>query len=73
MLYVVLGHRVANRDAGSGAMSGIDQLGAAMLVAAVAITPLGLGEPWIQKPARAGQEVTGAWFCHNVDAHTRPV
>jgi inner membrane transporter RhtA len=42
-LYVVLGHRVANTDAGSGAMSGIDQLGAAMLVAAVAVTPLGLG------------------------------
>jgi inner membrane transporter RhtA len=41
--YVVLGHRVANTDAGSGAMSGIDQLGAAMLVAAVAVTPGGLG------------------------------
>jgi inner membrane transporter RhtA len=43
VLYVVLGHRVANTDAGSGAMSGIDQLGAAMLVAAVVVTPLGLG------------------------------
>jgi inner membrane transporter RhtA len=43
VLYVVLGHRVANTDAGSGAMSGIDQLGAAMLVAAVAVTPVGLG------------------------------
>jgi inner membrane transporter RhtA len=41
--YVMLGHRVANRDAGSGAMSGIDQLGAAMLVAAVVVTPVGLG------------------------------
>jgi inner membrane transporter RhtA len=43
VLYVVLGHRVANTGAGSGAMSGIDQLGAAMLVAAVAVTPVGLG------------------------------
>ena len=42
VLYVVLGHRVANTDAGTGAMSGIDQLGAAMLVAAVAVTPVGL-------------------------------
>jgi inner membrane transporter RhtA len=43
VLYVVLGHRVANTDAGTGAMSGVDQLGAAMLVAAVAVTPVGLG------------------------------
>jgi inner membrane transporter RhtA len=42
VLYVMLGHRVANTDAGSGAMSGIDQLGAAMLVAAVVVTPVGL-------------------------------
>jgi inner membrane transporter RhtA len=43
VLYVVLGHQVANTDAGTGAMSGIDQLGAAMLVAAVVVTPVGLG------------------------------
>jgi inner membrane transporter RhtA len=43
MLYVVLGHRVANTDAGGGVLSGIDQLGAAMLIAAVAVTPVGLG------------------------------
>jgi inner membrane transporter RhtA len=53
MLYVILGHKIANGGrragpdgaAGPGrtAMSGIDQLGAAMLVAAVAITPAGLG------------------------------
>jgi inner membrane transporter RhtA len=43
MLYVVLAHRVANTDAGTGAMSGIDRLGAAMLVAAVVVTPVGLG------------------------------
>jgi inner membrane transporter RhtA len=59
MLYVLLGHRIANRPAGpaadpdgpagpaapassAGAMSGIDQLGAAMLVAAVIATPVGL-------------------------------
>jgi inner membrane transporter RhtA len=41
--YVILGHRVANTDAGTGALSGIDQLGAAMLVAAVVVTPVGLG------------------------------
>jgi inner membrane transporter RhtA len=43
MLYVVLGHRVANTDAGTGPMSGIDQLSSAMLVAAVLVTPIGLG------------------------------
>ncbi|HKD76749.1 MAG TPA: EamA family transporter, partial [Ktedonobacterales bacterium] len=39
MLYVVLGHRIA-RD---GGRAGIDRLGAAMLVALFAVTPLGLG------------------------------
>ena len=43
VLYVVVGHRIASIDAGTGAMSGIDQLGAAMLVAAVVVTPMGLG------------------------------
>jgi inner membrane transporter RhtA len=37
MLYVTLGHRVAT----SGTVDGVDQLGAAMLIAAVAATPLG--------------------------------
>ena len=48
--YVILGHRIANAgpdekagDAGRGALSGIDRLGAAMLIAAVVITPAGLG------------------------------
>ncbi|SDW63323.1 inner membrane transporter RhtA [Saccharopolyspora shandongensis] len=40
MLYVVLGHRIANTGAG---LSGIDQLGAAMLIAAVVATPLCIG------------------------------
>jgi len=37
-LYVLLGHRIAN----TGGVTGIDQLGAAMLVAAVVATPYGL-------------------------------
>ncbi len=37
MLYIVLGHRIANAEAG------IDRLGSAMLVAAVTATPWGLG------------------------------
>jgi inner membrane transporter RhtA len=47
MLYVVLGHRIANAAAARGEperplMGGIDQLGAAMLIAAAAVTPIGL-------------------------------
>jgi inner membrane transporter RhtA len=40
MLYVILGHRIANTGAG---LSGIDQLGAAMLIAAVVATPFCAG------------------------------
>jgi inner membrane transporter RhtA len=43
MLYVVLGHKIANAEPGGTRMGGIDRLGAAMLVAAVAATPAGLG------------------------------
>jgi inner membrane transporter RhtA len=48
VLYVILGHRIANARAGRpsssrGATDGIDQLAAAMLIAAVAVTPVGLG------------------------------
>src|SRR3954447_6807431 len=43
-LYIVLGHRVAQR----GAASGIDGLGASMLVAAVVVTPLA---GWAAAPA----------------------
>jgi len=49
MLYVILGHKIANAGPGGAEvpgrdmMSGIDQLGAAMLIAAVAITPFGFG------------------------------
>jgi inner membrane transporter RhtA len=38
MAYVVLGHRIAQ----DGSAQGVDRLGAAMLIAAVAITPVGL-------------------------------
>lgn len=44
MLYVLLAHRVANaKGTAGGGFSGIDQLGAAMLIAAVVITPIGAG------------------------------
>jgi inner membrane transporter RhtA len=43
-LYIVLGHRVAQR----GAASGIDGLGASMLIAAVAVTPIA---GWAAAPA----------------------
>jgi inner membrane transporter RhtA len=65
MLYVVLGHQVANtrvaaaegagsgradaggeEPAGASALSGIDQVGAAMLIAAVVAAPAGLGGAW---------------------------
>ena len=39
MLYIVLGHRIANE----GRPGAIDRLGAAMLIAAVVATPWGLG------------------------------
>ena len=51
MLYVILGHRIATTtvsgsdrdDALNAPMSGIDQLGASMLIAAVLATPIGIG------------------------------
>jgi inner membrane transporter RhtA len=44
MLYVTLGHRIANTGSGDGSrLSGVDQLGAAMLVATIAATPVGVG------------------------------
>jgi inner membrane transporter RhtA len=44
MLYVMLGHRVANTTLDRAkSLTGIDQLGAAMLIAAVAATPVGFG------------------------------
>ncbi len=43
MLYVTLGHRVANTRSRDGSRySGVDQLGAAMLIAAIVTTPMGL-------------------------------
>jgi inner membrane transporter RhtA len=48
MIYIMLGHRIANTTADGGdpsglPLSGIDQLGLSMLVAAVAATPFGIG------------------------------
>ncbi|MFI6169258.1 EamA family transporter [Nocardia sp. NPDC051052] len=50
MLYVVLGHRIANTGAG---ISGIDQIGAAMLIGALVATPycLGAAVPAFTSPA----------------------
>jgi inner membrane transporter RhtA len=42
--YVVLGHRVAQGTRSGAGWSGIDQLGAAMLLAAVVATPIGLAQ-----------------------------
>jgi inner membrane transporter RhtA len=49
MLYVILGHAVA-RD---GGVEGVDRLGAAMLVALVTVTPIGLGGalPALREPS----------------------
>ncbi|MFL5798930.1 MAG: EamA family transporter [Actinomycetota bacterium] len=49
VLYVILGHRIANgapedRRQHGAAMAGIDRLAASMLVAAVAVTPVGLSQ-----------------------------
>lgn len=47
MIYIMLGHRIANtaidgRESSGLPLSGIDQLGMAMLIAAVAATPFGI-------------------------------
>ena len=42
MLYVILGHKIANAG-GRGGLTGIDRLGASMLIAAVVVSPVGLG------------------------------
>jgi inner membrane transporter RhtA len=45
MLYVALGHRIANTGSRDGSRySALDQLGAAVLIAAVVATPLGLAD-----------------------------
>ena len=55
VLYVVLGHRVAS--SGAGPLGGIDQLGAAMLVAAAVATPFGVH----QAAAAFGHPLWLAW------------
>jgi inner membrane transporter RhtA len=58
MLYVILGHRIANAGGGGGtsergSIGGIDMLGASMVVSAVLVTPFGLGGaiPTFSSPA----------------------
>ncbi len=53
VLYIMLGHRIAT----AGGISGIDRLGAAMLVATVAALPLGIGAA---APAFADPMLLGA-------------
>jgi inner membrane transporter RhtA len=70
MLYVVLGHRIANEGpAGSAgpALTGIDQLAAAMLLAMIAATPFGLAGalPAFSHPAWLLWGV-GVGFCSSV-------
>lgn len=44
MLYVILGHRIANTESADGTLwRGIDQLGASMIIATVVATPVGMG------------------------------
>lgn len=52
MLYVVLGHRIANVSQDTEG-SGVDRLGAAMLIALVVITPFGLAQatPTLVRPS----------------------
>lgn len=58
VLYIVLGHRIAAAGVASGidSPSGIDGLGAAMLIATVAAFPFGLGEigPALRDPLLLG-------------------
>jgi len=63
VLYVVLGHRIA-RDGGG---QGVDRLGAAMLIALVAITPFGLGRavPTFSTPLLLGAGI-GVGICSSV-------
>jgi inner membrane transporter RhtA len=63
VLYVVLGHRIAQ----AGGAGGIDRLGAAMLVAMVAVTPVGLGgaAPALTDPVLLGAGV-GVGICSSV-------
>jgi inner membrane transporter RhtA len=42
VLYIILGHKIAE----DGGATGIDRLGAAMIIALIVITPLGLAEAW---------------------------
>jgi inner membrane transporter RhtA len=63
-LYIVLAHRVASRG---DEMGGIDGLGAAMLIAAVVITPMGAGQvvPALSDPLAIAAGI-GVGLCSSV-------
>ncbi|HEY3058200.1 MAG TPA: EamA family transporter [Chloroflexota bacterium] len=63
VLYVLLGHRIA-RDGGA---QGVERLGAAMLIALVAITPFGIGGalPALSQPLLLGAGI-GVGVCSSV-------
>jgi inner membrane transporter RhtA len=70
MLYVVLGHRIANtrtHDAEATPTSGIDRLGVSMLIAAVAVTPFGVtsAAPAFTHPVWLAWGI-GVGFCSSV-------
>lgn len=70
MLYVMLGHRIANTTVAGAArspMDGIDQLGAAMLIAVVAASPFGIvaAEPAFTHPVWLAWGV-GVGLCSSV-------
>lgn len=64
VIYVLLGYRIAARDAG-----GIDRLGVAMLVASIAALPIGIGEA---APALANPMLLGAGIGVGVSSSVIP-
>jgi inner membrane transporter RhtA len=66
MLYIVLAHRVANMDRRG---SPIDRLGAAMLIAAIVVTPIGLADA---APALADPLALGAGVAVGISSSVIP-
>jgi inner membrane transporter RhtA len=71
VLYILLGHRIAQRDKGlgegEGGIAGIDRLAAAMLIALVAVTPLGIAGagPALRDPVLLAAGI-GVGLCSSV-------
>ncbi|HEX9058173.1 MAG TPA: EamA family transporter [Ktedonobacterales bacterium] len=67
MLYVLLGHRIANQGNEGAGLTGVDRLGAAMLIALLAITPLGLpaAMPALSQPGLLAAGI-GVGICSSV-------